>query len=44
VNITVHEGETVVITPIRKAPSANDITAVVRKTVKDYRRTLKRLA
>lgn len=44
VNITVHEGGTVVITPIRKAPSANDITAVVRKTVKDYRRTLKRLA
>ena len=44
VNVTVHEGGTIVLTPIRKAPSQNEVTEVIRKTVKDYRKTLKRLA
>jgi antitoxin component of MazEF toxin-antitoxin module len=44
VNVTVHEGGTIVLTPIRKAPSAAEVTEVIRKTVKNYRKTLKRLA
>ena len=44
VNVTVHEGGTIVITPIRKAPSQTEVSDAIRKTVKDYRKTLKRLA
>ncbi len=44
VNVTVHEGGTVTITPVRKAASPETVTATIRKTVKDYRKTLRRLA
>lgn len=44
VNVTVHEGGTVVLTPIRKAPTREAISATVRRTVKDYRKTLRKLA
>lgn len=44
VNITVHEGGTIMITPVRRAASPETVTATIRKTVKDYRRTLRRLA
>lgn len=44
VNVTVHEGGAIVLTPIRAAASPGEVTKVIRKTVKDYRKTLKRLA
>lgn len=44
VNVTVHEGGTVVITPIRKTVPPKAAAAVTRKVAKDYRRTLRRLA
>ena len=44
VNITVHDGNTIVITPIRKAVAAEVASAAIRKVVKDYCKTLCRLA
>jgi len=44
VNVTVHEGGSITLTPIRRSAPAEKVSAVIRKTVKDYRRTLRRLA
>lgn len=44
VDVTVAPGGAVILTPIRKAPPRAEVSAVIRKTVKDYRRTLKKLA
>jgi antitoxin component of MazEF toxin-antitoxin module len=44
VNLEVHEGGTITITPIRSRPSAGEVTRTVRKTMKDYQRTMRRLA
>lgn len=44
VNVTVHEGGTITLTPIRKAAAPEAISATIRKTVRDYRKTLRRLA
>ena len=44
VNVTVHEGGSITLTPIRRGAPAEKVSAVIRKTVKDYRRTLRRLA
>ena len=44
VNVTVHEGGTITLTPIRKTASREVVAATIRRTVKDYRRTLRRLA
>jgi antitoxin component of MazEF toxin-antitoxin module len=44
VNITVHDGGTIVITPIRKAVAAEAASTAIRKVAKDYRKTLRRLA
>ena len=44
VDVTVAPGGTVVITPIRKAAPREQVSATIRKTVKDYRKTLKKLA
>jgi antitoxin component of MazEF toxin-antitoxin module len=44
VNISVAPGGAIVLTPIRKAASADEVSATIRKTVKDYRKTLKKLA
>jgi len=44
VNVTVHEGGTITLTPIRRHASREHVSATIRKTVKDYRRTLRRLA
>lgn len=44
VNVTVHEGGSVVITPLRRAALPETVTTTIRQTVKDYRRTLKKLA
>ena len=44
VNVEVHEGGTITVTPIRTKPSRDEVTRVVKKTMKDYARTMKRLA
>jgi len=44
VNVTVHEGGSITLTPVRKVVAPDRVTATIRKTVKDYRRTLRRLA
>lgn len=44
VNVTVHEGGAVILTPIPPQLSSEETNSVIRKTVKDYRKTLKRLA
>lgn len=44
VNVTVHAGGAVTLTPIRRAVSQETVSAAIGKTVKDYRRTLRRLA
>lgn len=44
VSIAVAPGGAIIVTPIRKAASRAEVTRVVRKTVKDYRKTLKKLA
>jgi len=44
VNITVHEGGAITLTPVRRTASPEEVTGTIRKTAKDYRRTLRRLA
>jgi antitoxin component of MazEF toxin-antitoxin module len=44
VNLEVHQGGTITITPIRSRPSAEEVTRTIRKTMKDYQRTMRRLA
>ena len=44
VNITVHPGGSLMITPICNSPPAEEVTAVITKTVKDYSKTLRKLA
>lgn len=44
VNITVHAGGSITLTPIRKAAAPAQVSETIRRTVKDYRRTLRRLA
>ena len=44
VNIEVHNGGTITITPIRPKPSREDVSAVIKQTMNDYARTMRRLA
>ena len=44
VNVEVHEGGTITITPLRKEPSREEISKVIKGTMKDYTRTMRRLA
>lgn len=44
VNVEVHEGGTITITPLRRKPSANEVSRVIKKTMKDYARTMKKLS
>ena len=37
-------GGAIILTPIRKALPRETVSATIRKTIKDYRRTLKKLA
>jgi antitoxin component of MazEF toxin-antitoxin module len=44
-NVTVMpENGAIVLMPIRKGPSGKEISAVIKKTAKDYRKTLRKLA
>lgn len=44
VNVEVHSGGTITITPLRKEPSPEEVSAIVKRTMKDYAGTLRRLA
>lgn len=44
VNIEVHEGGTITITPIRSQPTDKEVTKAIKQTMKDYSRTMKKLA
>lgn len=44
VNVEVHEGGTVTLTPLRPTPSREEVSKIIRSTLKDYARTMKRLA
>jgi len=44
VNLEIHEGGTITLTPIHPQPSREKVTKTITSTVKNYARTLKRLA
>ncbi len=44
VNVEVHTGGTITLTPLRPQPSRAEVTKVIRSTMKDYARTMKKLA
>ncbi len=44
VNVVVHEGGTITLTPIHPRPSRAEVVRVVKETMKDYGRTMKKLA
>jgi antitoxin component of MazEF toxin-antitoxin module len=44
VNVTVHRGGSITLTPVRTLPPAEDVTKLIKQTMRDYRRTMKRLA
>ncbi|MBX3732685.1 MAG: transcriptional regulator/antitoxin, MazE [Verrucomicrobiae bacterium] len=44
VNVEVHEGGTITLTPLRPRPLKEDVSRVIRETMDDYARTMKRLA
>jgi antitoxin component of MazEF toxin-antitoxin module len=44
VNVEVHEGGTITITPLRPKPSRDEISRVIKSTMKDYATTMKKLA
>lgn len=44
VAVTIAPGGSIILTPVRKAPRAEEVRATIKRTVKDYRRTLRKLA
>ena len=44
VNVEVHEGGTLTLTPIRPRPSRAEVSKVIKSTMKDYARTMRKLA
>ena len=43
-NVEVHDGGTLTLTPIRLRPSRQEVSKAIKSTMKDYARTLKKLA
>ena len=43
-NITFHEGGSIILTPVRPRLGDKEVSKVIGKTIKDYRKTLRRLA
>ena len=43
-NLEVHDGGTITLTPIRPKLSRQEVSRVIKGTMKDYARTMKRLA
>lgn len=44
VNVEIHEGGTLTITPLRPRPSAVEVSSIIQDTMKDYAHTMKKLA
>jgi antitoxin component of MazEF toxin-antitoxin module len=44
VNVEVHVGGTITLTPLRARPSSHEVTKIIKSTMKDYARTMKKLA
>ena len=44
VNVELHQGGTITITPINPRPSREEVSRVIKSTMKDYARTMKKLA
>ena len=44
VNVEVHKGGTITLTPIHPKPSGEEVTRVIKSTMKSYARTMKKLA
>lgn len=44
VNIEVHAGGTITLTPLRPRPSRAEVSKIIKSTMKDYARTMKKLA
>jgi antitoxin component of MazEF toxin-antitoxin module len=44
VNVEVHEGGTITLTPIRPRPPREEVSKVIKATMKDFARTMKKLA
>jgi antitoxin component of MazEF toxin-antitoxin module len=43
-SVEVHSGGSITLTPIRPRPSREQVTKTIKSTMKDYARTMKRLA
>ena len=43
-NLEVHTGGTITLTPIRPRPTREEVSRVIGKTMRDYARTMKKLA
>ena len=43
-NVEVHEGGTLTLTPIRPRPTRQEVSKIIKSTMKDYARTLKKLS
>lgn len=43
-NVEVHEGGTITLTPLRPRPSPAEVSKVIKSTMRDYARTMKKLA
>ena len=44
VNVEIHEGGTITLTPLRPKPSRAEVSRVIKRTMKDYAGTMKKLA
>lgn len=44
VNVEVHEGGTITVTPVRPRPSRQDVSRVIKGVMKDYAGTMKKLS
>jgi len=44
VNVTVHEGGAIYLTPVRPTVTPEEATKAVKQVMQDYKRTMKRLA
>lgn len=44
VNVEVHAGGTITLTPLRPRPSRDEISRTIKSTMRDYARTMKKLA
>jgi antitoxin component of MazEF toxin-antitoxin module len=44
VNVELHEGGTITITPLRPRVSREEVSRTIKSTMKDYARTMKKLA